>query len=158
MFRTHRDEIGGIAAHLPAVRSVELRSRTQHARGTLELVHRWYGTKSALPALIRPAVPQDLLVWDQRTVWDPAGWVADWTIDVFSVGGAVVCDGRNTYLEGRRGCVIEVRGDFAFRPERVPQLSGVPRAAVPVVERAVVSVIVPLIKQTGAAVAAYLAA
>ncbi len=132
VFRTHRDEIEAITADLEAVRSVDLRGRTQHAGGRLELVHRWQGTRAALPPLVRPIVPEDLLVWTQRTTWDNHAWVADWVIDVHALGPALACSGRNAYFEEPDGgCRIEVTGDFAFRPDQVPQLKGVPAAMVP---------------------------
>lgn len=157
VYRTHRDEIVAITSHLEAVKSVELRKRTVHAGGRLELTHRWQGTRAALPPLVRAMIPEELLVWSQRTTWDNHGWVADWVIEVHALGPALACSGRNAYFEEPDGgCRIEVTGDFAFRPDQVPQLAGVPAAAVPVVERAVVAMIVPLIKQSGAAVASYL--
>ena len=64
--------------------------------------------------------------------------------------------GTNRYLEDGAGCAIEVEGDFAFRPEKVPQLAAIPATTVPMVEKAVVALIVPLVKRSGAAVARFL--
>ncbi|MBX2800718.1 MAG: DUF2505 domain-containing protein [Myxococcales bacterium] len=156
VFRTHRDELEAVVASLDAVGRVELRSRTQHASGQLEQLHRWHGTKATLPVFLRPFVPENLLVWQQTTTWDPTGWRADWEIDVPGLGAAMECRGHNLYVEQGTGTQIDIAGFFRFMPDRVPEMAAVPSSTVPVVERTVVSLILPLIKQSGAAVASYL--
>jgi len=158
VFRTHRDDLHAVVPHLDAVRRVELRSTATHATGQLEQLHRWYGTKAALPVIARPFVAEELLVWQQRTVWDEDELVARWEIEVPGFGASIECGGTNTYLATRRGSRIEVAGGFSFHPERVAEMSQVPASAVPMVERIVVSLVVPLIKQSGAAVVRYLEA
>ncbi|MEQ1503973.1 MAG: hypothetical protein ABMB14_17155 [Myxococcota bacterium] len=156
VFAAHRDELEAIARYLPDVEKVELRSRSKGARGLEEQVHWWTGSPSALPVFVRPMVPPHLLQWSQRTTWDPATHTASWTIEVPGLGPAVVAGGTNTYVDEGSTCGIGIVGDFAFHPERVPQLAGIPAAAVPMVERMVVKLIVPMIERTGAAVARYL--
>ncbi len=156
VFRTHRDELSAIVDGIDAVRRVELRSKTASAGGQLQQEHRWYGTHAALPALLRPFVSEELLVWIQRTTWSTHTWRADWEIEGPGLGPARECRGSNVYLEDGSGTKIEVSGSFAFRPGAMAELKAVPSTAVPVVERAVVALIVPLIKQSGSAVATYL--
>ena len=76
--------------------------------------------------------------------------------DLDVMQAALEVSGKNAYFEDGTGTRIEVTGDFAFRPERVPQLKGVPSAMVPVVERAVIAIIKPLLERSGSAVARYL--
>lgn len=156
VFRTHRDDLQAVVEHLDAVRRVEQRSHAAHADGQLEQVHRWYGTKAALPIYVRPFVPENLLVWTQRTLWNQERWVAEWQIEVPGLGESIDCRGTNTYHEDRRGSRIDVAGSFSFRPQRVEEMAQIPQSAVPMVERVVVSLVVPLIKQSGAAVVHYL--
>ncbi|MEN0067977.1 MAG: DUF2505 family protein [Myxococcota bacterium] len=156
VFETHRDALQDVIEHLDAVRRVELRSRTLHASGDIEQVHRWYGTKAALPMLVRPFVREELLVWTQRTTWDEAAYTATWQIEVPGLGQSIDCKGTNTYHEARKGSRIDVAGSFSFHPERVDEMSQIPSSAVPMVERIVVQLVVPLIKQSGAAVVDYL--
>lgn len=156
VFATHRDRLPDIVKYLDEVASVELRSRSLHAGGREEQVHLWVGTPAALPALIRPFVAPQLLTWKQKTVWDPFTWSATWEIDVLALGPAIEARGTNRYLEDGSGCTIEITGEFAFRPDKVPQLAQVPATAVPMVEKAVVALIVPLVKRTGTAVARFL--
>lgn len=156
VFRAHRDELEAIAKFLPDVQKVEVRGRTRHADGVEEHTSLWTGSPSVLPAMIRPMVPPSLLQWQQVTRWDPVAFVASWQIDVPGLGGAVRATGANRYLEVPEGCTIEIDGDFAFRPGVVPQLKAVPASAVPLVERVVVGLVVPMIERSGVAVRQYL--
>ena len=157
VFETHRDELDAVVAHLPDVRRVELQSSSTHADGRLEQLYRWHGSHGALPMLVRPFVKESLLVWEQRTVWDPARWRADWEIAVPGMGAALECRGSNAYLEqAGGGTTIEVEGSFDFTPHRVSAFQGVPDTAIPMVERMVVSLVVPMIQRSGRAVADYL--
>lgn len=156
VWAAHRDQLEEIVRLLPDVERVELRARSRHAGGREEQSHRWQGRPEVLPAAIRPFVPPHLLTWNQRTVWDPHTWTATWTIDVPALGPAVEAGGKNVYVEEQGLCVIALDGDFAFRPELVPQMKGIPAGAVPMVEKLVVSMIVPLVRRSGEAVARYL--
>lgn len=156
VFAAHRDELASVVADLPEVRRVELRSHAVQASGAIEQLHHWFGTHAALPLLVRPFVREDLLAWTQRTVWDEGRWCADWTIEVPGVGQAVECTGRHVYEDDGGGTRIAVTGSFTFDPARSSQLASVPESAVPMVEKMVVSLIVPMIKRSGHAVSQYL--
>jgi hypothetical protein len=145
-----------IARLLSDVEKVEVRSRTRHADGREEQVQWWTGSPTALPMMIRPLVPPGLLQWRQRTTFDPNAWTADWEIEVPGLGPAIVARGRHVYHDEPEGCRIALTGDLEFHPERVPQLAQVPAAAVPLVEKAVVKLIVPMIQRTGPAVSQFL--
>lgn len=156
VFAAHRDRLPEIVKHLEEVEKVELRSRSVHAGGREEQTHLWTGTSAALPPFVRPFVPAHLLAWKQKTIWEPYTWTATWEIEVLALGPAIEARGTNRYLEDGSGCAIEIEGDFAFRPDKVPQLAQIPANTVPMVEKAVVALIVPLVKRSGAAVARFL--
>lgn len=158
VYRTHRDDLAEVVHHLDAVARVELRSRAAHADGKLEQRYRWHGTKAALPMFVRPFVPEHLLVWEQRTTWDDIAMTANWTIEVPGLGEAIDCRGTNTYHDTDRGSRIDITGAFAFRPDRADEMKSIPASAVPMVERMVVTLVVPLIQRSGTAVATYLKA
>lgn len=156
VFDAHRDHVVDIVPYLPDVEKIELRSSSRHANGREEQVHWWTGSPAALPALLRPLVPPALLQWKQTTLWDPQTCTASWSIEVPGMAEAILAQGVNRYVEDKGLCRIEIEGDFEFHPERVPQLSKIPSSAVPMVEKAVVSLIVPMIERTGSAVAKWL--
>ncbi len=156
VFSAHKDRLLEIVPFLEDVEKIELRGRASHADGREEQTHLWYGSPSVVPALVRPMVPPHLLQWLQKTVWSRKTWTAEWTIDVPGLGGTVEASGRNVYVEAGGKCRIEVSGDFAFRPEKVKELAAVPASVVPMVEKIVVGLIVPLVQRTGVAVSRFL--
>lgn len=156
VFAAHRDHLEDIVRYVADVERVELRSRSRHAGGREQQTHLWTGSPSALPVLLRPMVPSSMLTWQQVTTWDPATWTATWQIDVPGLGAAISANGTNVYAEDGGACRIDIDGDFSFHPERVPQLQSIPTAMVPMIEKVVVGMIVPMIERTGSAVAKYL--
>lgn len=156
VFAAHRDHLEDIVRHVPDVERVEQRSRSKEAGGREQQTHIWTGAPSALPVLLRPMVPASMLSWQQVTTWDPSTWTATWQITVPGLGAAISANGTNVYVEQAGGCRIDIVGDFSFHPERVPQLQSMPGAMVPMVEKIVVGMIVPMIERTGSAVAKYL--
>ena len=156
VFATHRDRLEDIARYLPDVEKIDLRGRSRHAGGREQQTHLWTGSPSALPLLFRPFVPPNLLVWQQVTTWDPSTWTATWAIEVPGLGQAIVANGTNVYVDHGGSCRIDLDGDFAFHPERVPQLAAIPSSMAPMIEKVVVGLIVPMIERTGSAVAKYL--
>ncbi len=155
VFETHRDQLQGIAAYIESVERVDQRSRTRDAGGRVEQIHDWHGRTSVLPAMIRSFVPTEMLQWRETTVWCPHTWTATWTIAT-GLGPAVEAHGKNAYIEIDGRCAIEIEGAFGFHPDKVPQLAAVPASAAPMIEQFVVKLIVPMIKQSGEAVSAYL--
>jgi hypothetical protein len=155
VFRTHRDRLPETAAFLDEVERVECRSTTEHASGVVEQVHLWFGSPRVLPVLLRPFVPAHLLRWRQRTLWDPVARVARWEIDVPGLGTAVESRGTNQYALAPDGrwTRLAIEGELSFRPERLEGLEkAVPPGTAPMVEKAAVSLIVPMVQRTGAAV------
>lgn len=155
VFRAHRDEFCTIAARMPEVSRVTRRSRSAHADGTIEQVHRWNGAPAALPMLLRPLVPVELLEWDDESRWNPHSWRCDWKILVPGLGPMADIYGSQTYEETKAGCRMTLSGHFNFHPERVPKLT-LPPGARPIIERFIVGLIVPLLKKSGKAIVAHL--
>lgn len=155
VFRTHRDDFESIAPRMKEVDRVRLKSESRHADGTLEQKHEWFGHKSALPFLMRPLVPAEMLRWFGITRWNPTTFECSWRVEIPALGPMAEIDGSQRYLEVSDGCRIEMTGRFDFHPERVPQLT-LPPGAVPIVERFVVSMVVPLFQKSGAAVVNHL--
>jgi hypothetical protein len=75
------------------------------------------------------------------------------------LGEAVESTGTNTYELVSKGerTKITIAGEFHFRPERFEALArAMPPGTAPVVERVLVSLVVPLVKRSGSAVAKFL--
>ena len=155
VFATHRDEFETIAPRMAEVDRVRLKSQSVHADGTIEQKHEWFGHPKALPLLIRPLVPSEMLHWFGISHWNPHTFVATWTVEVPALGPMADITGKQAYVETPQGCRIDLSGSFDFHPERVPRLK-LPPGAVPVVERFIVSLIVPLLQKSGNAVVEHL--
>lgn len=150
LFVAHRDAFPRMIVHLDQVRSVRELGRATHADGSVVVRSRWQGSRSALPLLFRPLVPEDVLVWEDESRFDRQRWQCDWRITIPALGPMADVVGTHRYEEDGHGTRIALTGSFALHPDRVPQIR-VPPAAIPVVERVVVALIVPLLEESGAA-------
>jgi hypothetical protein len=157
VFAAQRDEVDRIVPYLPDVEQVEQISEARAAGGDLVHVHRWTGSARSLPVLLRPFVRPEFLRWHQTTRWSGGTLVATWSIAVPALGTAIETGGVSRYIEGASStCTVEIEGDLSFRPGASGELGHVPASAVPVVERFVVGVVVPMIARTTVAVGRYL--
>jgi len=155
VFATHRDEFEAIAPRMSEVERVRLKSQSTAADGTIIQKHEWFGHPSALPFLIRPLVPKEMLRWFGHTHWNPHDFVCRWSVEVPALGPMADITGTQSYVQTPTGCRIELTGRFEFHPERVPRVR-LPPGAVPVVERFAVSLIPPLLQKSGGAVVEHL--
>ncbi len=153
VFAAHRDRLLEVVPFLDTVQAVQALSRADHADGTVVLRHRWTGTPNALPALLRPMIPPQALVWEDTTTWDKGAWEARWVITLPALGPVFEVKGTNRFLETPQGCTVEVEGDVALYPDRAAELGNIPPAMLPMIERFAIALVVPLIKQSGHAVA-----
>jgi hypothetical protein len=162
VFAAQRDLLPDAVRSLEEVERVELRSQTKRADGTIEQVHLWTGSPKVLPVLFRAVIPAHLLQWRQRTVWNSEDHTGTWEIEVPGLGRAVAASGVNRYTAVPAGKGVpestrcEVAGEFWFRPDQLDGLQHVPASAIPMVEKVVVSLVVPLVGKTAAAVSRFL--
>lgn len=155
LFEAHRDAFPVIAQRLPEVKSIREVSRSSGADGVVVVRNRWFGSRAALPLLLRPLVPEEVLVWDDETRFDRVRLVCSWTITIPGLGPMADVSGVHRYLDSDGGTRIELEGRFDFHPERAPQVR-LPPGASPIVERMIVGLIVPLLEKSGAAMVDHL--
>jgi hypothetical protein len=157
MFRTHRDDLQALVPYMTLVDRVRAEGRENRADGTCILTHRWVCTKEAVPTLIRPMIPPNMLVWIGRATWNPNTRSCAWEVEIPGLGPAVTVTGVHRYLADEPGTRVELVGDFAIHAEKIPNLP--PRISGPMVgaiERFIAQVIVTVMKATHRAVIAYL--
>lgn len=155
LFEAHRDAFPVIAQRLREVKSIREHSRSTAANGSVVVRNRWFGSRAALPLVFRPLVPEEILVWDDETTFDALTLTCTWVITIPGLGPMAEVSGEHRYLASGSGTRIELEGRFDFRPERAPQVR-LPPGAGPIVERMIVSLIVPLLKKSGAAMVDHL--
>ena len=157
MFKTHRDDLLALVPYMTLVERIRAEGREQRADGTMVLTHRWLCTKEAVPAMIRPMIPPNMLVWIGRATWNPHRRTCSWTIEIPGLGPAVSIHGVHSYLADGTGTQVELAGDFAIHAEKIPNLPPmITGPMVAAIERYITHVIVGVMKATHQAVIAYL--
>ena len=157
MFTTHRDDLQALVPYMSLVERVRAEGREQRADGTLVLTHRWLCTQEAVPSMIRPMIPPNMLVWVGRATWNPHNHTCSWTVDIPGLGPAVSIHGIHSYLPDGTGTRVELTGDFAIHADKIPNLPPmISGPMVAAIERYITHVIVGVMKAPHQAVIAYL--
>lgn len=156
VFTTQRDRLLEVVPYLKGVERVSQLSRADLADGVVQIRNEWTGSPSALPLLLRPLVPPQVLVWRDDTHWDPERWQATWSMEVPAMGPAASIVGVSRFEVDGAGSAVVVEGEFRFFPERLPQAPNMPPQMTPMFEKFVVGLIVPMVRDAGRAVARFL--
>ncbi len=156
VFATHRDKLLELIDYLPNVDDVQIDSREEDA-GIVRLVNVWKGSSTDIPGPLRPVLKPELLTWADRATWDQNRWRVDWEITLSALPEAVTARGHNTFHDEGDDTVIQMNGEFVLHPDKV---KGVPafvaKRIAPTLERFVVGLLQPNLKQSNAAVERYL--
>ena len=156
VFATQRDRLLEVVPFLSGVERVQQLSREDRSDSVVVVRNEWTGSPSALPILLRPFVPPQVLRWRDETLWDPATWVATWSMEVPALGPAVSIHGTSRFEIVAKGSAVAVQGEFTFHPERLPRAPDMSPRMTPIFERFVVSLIVPMIRDSSRAVTRFL--
>jgi len=156
VFRTHRDHLVDLVPYLDNVDRVVVASR-EEADGVVRLENHWTGSSRDVPAVIRPILKPEMLSWIDRATWDEGRWRCDWEITLNALPEAVTARGFNLFQDEGDETVIQIQGEFVVHPDRVPGVPAlVARRAQSTIERFVVSLLEPNLKQSNRAVERYL--
>ncbi len=157
MFRTHRDDLQALVPYMTAVERVRAEGREQRADGTCVLTHRWVCTPEAVPPMIRPMIPPNMLVWIGRATWNPHTRSCAWEVSIPGLGPAVSVTGVHRYQDAAPGTRVELERPPAIHAAKLPNLPPIISAPiVSAIERFITQVIVNVMKATHRAVIAYL--
>lgn len=121
VYRTYRDQLLELAAQMPSVKSIQLKSR-QEQNGKIQQVYEWHG-RSDIPAMLKAFLSEDLLTWTDFATWKEASFVTDWQIRPHAFSEAILWTGEDRYLEEDNGTRIISKGELSIDPKR---LKGVP--------------------------------
>lgn len=156
VFSTHRDKLLELVPYLPSVDSVVIRSRADDG-DVVRFDNLWSGASDDVPAVLRGLIKPEMLTWVDTAAWDVGRYRCDWSIDLSALPGAITARGTNSFRDEGEDTVIQMQGEFIVHPERI---RGAPtflvRKAQPAIERFVVGLLQPNLKQSNAAVAQYL--
>jgi len=156
VFATLRDRLEELVPYLSNVDQIEVRERTEDGE-VVTLENWWTGTSDDVPRVLRSFVKPDMLVWIDRARWDHDALRCDWQITLNALPEAVTAKGYNLYTEEDGETVIKMHGEFIVHPEKVP---GVPtfvaKKAAPTLERFVVGLLEPNLRESNRAVGQFL--
>ncbi len=149
ILETMIERMEDIVPFLDNIEAIEMIERQDLSKGQIQILRRWQGSATSIPAVIRPFVSAELMAWIDTAIWTPAKYCVEWSQSSCNKGAAQLytCSGVN-YFEPAPGnpkhTQIRVTGELIIHPDRVP---GVPRILAtriaPQVESFIVGLITP---------------
>ena len=156
VFETHRDKISEIVPYLPNVASVVV-EHSEVDGSVVRQINRWTGESHDIPALLRPLIRPEVLTWLDRANWYQDKWMCDWELELAVLPKAITARGYNVFLEEGEETIIQMNGEFTIHPDRMVGASSIlARQIAPAVERFIVGLLEPNLRQGNRAVLEYL--
>lgn len=123
--RTLCDHLEDLVPYLPSIESIDILVRDSPEPDKARVESLWQGSKDLLPALIRPFVSKQALMWRDVGDWDHARGAVDWTIKPTRFKNLYDCGGTH-YIEEIDATTSRVRmsGAITVHPG---QLKGIPK-------------------------------
>lgn len=158
VFAAHRDKLPEMVGDMPNVESIEVESREEED-GLIRLVNIWHAAETDVPAIARPFIKPDMLKWTDRAEWDLEDLCVNWNIELGFLPDAIICRGQNIFEEFDGTTRITMEGELIVNAGKIP---GVPRLIAgkvgPAVEKFVVGLVEPNLRETNKVVQRYLEA
>ena len=123
VYTTYRDRLVELVPYMPNARSVEVKSRRSENE-RIYCVNFWRGG-GRIPLALRAALGEAMLSWTEYDIWDESNFTLEWRIETHAFTKAVLCAGKNRFLEDNGTTTIETRGELRIAPE---QLEGFPQS------------------------------
>lgn len=147
VYETYRDRLAEIAAHMPDISEVIVRSRTEE--GDKVTFHNEWVSQREVPKVVSAIIKPEHLRWDDHAIWHNDAYYVDWTLKTRAFTEAVSCSGRNTMIADGDGTIVRLTGNLDIALKNIP---GVPnflaKRLAPQVEKFIVSLITPNLRNT----------
>lgn len=155
VYLTYRDKVSEIVPYLPNVRSLELKSR-QETNGQVQTVLDWHGGGD-IPVALRSILGENMLSWTEYDTWNEADFTVDWRVETHAFSEAVICGGKNRFIEYGNTTLVQSRGTLTIDPKHLKgfppfMVGGIAR----MVEEFLGQKITPNLEQMGEGVRQYL--
>jgi len=155
-FAAYRDRLPEIAAYIPDIREIAVRSREES--GEVVSLHNEWFADTEIPRMVQSIVKPEMLRWDDFASWDASTFVCSWRLRVGAFTEAVDCSGTNTFVSiGPNETRVMLAGDLTLDLSNV---RGVPRFMAkkvgPQIERFIVAMITPNLEQVNQSLQAFL--
>ncbi|MGG6298297.1 hypothetical protein ACQ4M4_28360 [Leptolyngbya sp. AN02str] len=120
VFATYRDRLVELVPYMPNIRQVEVKLRRD--MGThIDLVNEWHGGGD-IPSAARAILNESMLSWTEQARWDAANYLTDWQIKTHAYTEAVLCKGKNRFVESQGGTLIESKGELSIDSRQIREV------------------------------------
>lgn len=152
VYAIYRDRLPDLAAYLPDVAEIIVRSREERDGG-VRLHNEWVADHE-VPRVIRPYVRPEHLRWDDHATWYDADHHCEFELRTRAFTEAVDCRGSTTISSAEHGGTrVQLRGELKIDASAV---RGVPRLVAgrigPSIERFIIGLIRPNLERTNTAI------
>ncbi|MEN9787800.1 MAG: hypothetical protein RLZZ299_3064 [Pseudomonadota bacterium] len=156
VFQAFRDEMPNVAAFMPNVKEIVVRSRTEE--GAVTRIHNEWVGKGEIPKAAQGIVKPEMLRWDDHAEWNSQTFACAWTLKLRVFTDNVKCFGRTVLAEeGPSATRVTLTGELELDMRDIP---GVPRflagTLAPQVEKFVVALVRPNLEQMNVSLGRYL--
>lgn len=155
VFRTYRDRLPELAAHLPDIKSIRVDERKDEGDRS-ELVNSWEA-ETKIPKVAQAVIKPEMLTWLDFATWNLEDYSCEWRIQTRMFTEQVRCGGRNVYVEDGEATILKIRGDLEVDLKGIPGVPGFLAGRVrPHVERFVVDLLTPNLLSVAGGLEAFL--
>jgi hypothetical protein len=155
VYDAYRNELPAIAAYIPDIQEIMLRSKSEREGGAT--IHNEWVSSAQLPRGVNRVIRPEHLRWDDYAEWDDENHWVDWHIGTRVFRDAVTCGGRNAFVADGEHTLVRLSGNLDIDLVEIP---GVPRLVAkrlrPAVERFLISLITPNLQRVNACLQQYL--
>jgi hypothetical protein len=159
VYRTQRDALPELASYLNDIESITVETRTEQG-DVVSFINQWKAKGGDIPAIAKAFIKPEMLRWADHAKWTEGKWQCEWNMKLGFLPDAIEAKGINTWKElDANTTLVVIEGDIRIFAEKIP---GVPRMLAgkvgEAVEKFVVKMIEPNMKQTSVGVTNYLRA
>ncbi len=156
VFQAFRDEMPSVAAFMPNVKEIVVRSRSE--QGAVTRIHNEWVGKGEIPKAAQGMIKPEMLRWDDHAEWNGETFACAWSLKLRVFTDNVKCSGRTVLAEeGPNATRVTLTGDLELDMRDIP---GVPRflagTLAPQVEKFVVALVRPNLEQMNVSLGRYL--
>ena len=156
VYATYRDRAPEIASFIPDIREIRVLSREELPTG-LALVNLWTSSRD-VPRVAASVLKAEHLSWEDHAIWDDTRREVVWRMIFPALPGRVTCSGTNAFFaDGPDRTRVSLNGELRIDLRNLPGLPDfIARSAGPAVERFIVELITPNLKQVNASLEKFL--
>ena len=156
VFTKYRDNLEELVEFLPNIEEIKVSSRTDKEGGITELINLWKA-KAKLPKIAQKIIKPHMLCWEDHVTWTEKEYRCDWTIIPAVFTDSIVCKGSDIFrAKGENSTEVCIEGSFELKPSGLPIPRLLAKSVIPVIEKFVVTLVKPNLKQVNQGLRRYL--